>query len=156
VTYKFLTFEVTPSPAYASGVISRPVIPIWVGVHDRPRKPFFGLLDTGSDDTKLPLSVAKRLGVVVDEDHPVLFHGVGGYTVGYYGELVLELRQSPKSWVWGARVAFLPDSKESEVEGRITLTLGHAGFFRHFHVGFDYQRARVRIRPDGLFVGRRV
>ncbi len=59
-------FEVPPTPGSPSGVIHRPVIPIWVGGAVGPRRPFFGLLDTGADDTKFPLSVATRLGVEVD------------------------------------------------------------------------------------------
>jgi hypothetical protein len=153
VIFRFRRSEVQPSPVYPSGVIDRPEVPIGIASGDRQCKPFLGLLDTGSDDTKLPISVAERLGVSLDRDHPILFRGVGGTTLGYYGEVVLELRQSPKSYRWAAHVAFLPDPDDITSEERIAITLGHAGFFRSFHVGFDYQRRRVRIRPNGLFVG---
>lgn len=153
MTYKFRRFVVPPSPAYPSGAIYRPVIPIWVGPRGGPLKPYFGLLDTGSDDTKLPLSEAERLGVALDRGHPVPFRGVGGFAVGYYGEVVLELRQSPKVYSWVARAVFLPLPPGSDLEDRTTITLGHAGFFRHFHVGFDYQRYRVELKPNRLFAG---
>jgi hypothetical protein len=153
VTFKFRRAEVQPTPAYPSGAIDRPVIPIWVGAREGPRRPHLGLLDTGSDDTKFPMAVAERLGVELDRDHPVLFRGVGGEAVGYFGDVILELRQSPRSWCWAARVAFLPGPMDDSAEDRIMIALGHTGFFRYFHVGFDYQRGRVRIRPNGLFVG---
>ncbi len=113
-----------------------------------------GLLDIGADDTKFPLSVATRLGVEVDRTRPILFRGVGGEAVGFFGEVALELRQSPTTWVWTARVAFLPDPPDATREERTNITLGHTGFFRYFHVTFDYQRQRVRIRPNRLFGGR--
>jgi hypothetical protein len=40
---------------------------------------------------------------------------------------------------------------ESDDEESIVMTLVHIGFFRYFHVAFDDQRARVDIRPNGLF-----
>jgi hypothetical protein len=153
VIFRFRRYDVQPTPGYPSGVIYRPVVPIRVGAVGGPRLPFFGLLDTGSDDTKLTVSAAKRLGVTLDYAHPVLYRGVGGVTVGYFADMVLELRQSPKSYRWRARIAFLPDPADVTTEERITLTLGHTGFFRHFHADFDYQRGRVKLKPNRLFVG---
>jgi hypothetical protein len=153
VIFKFRRAEVQPTPAYPSDIIYRPEIPVWIGPSGGRRLPFFGLLDTGSDDTKLPLSIAHRFGVELDRDHPIVFRGVGGMAVGHYGEVVLELRQSPRSYIWAAHVAFLPDPDDATSEERMTIILGHAGFFRYFHVGFDYQRGRVRVRPNGLLAG---
>ncbi len=150
--FPFRPFPVHPSPAYPSPIIQRPVIPIWARAPGRSRVPFFGLLDTGSDDTKFPIAAADRLGVELDRSRPIVFRGVGGVARGYYGEVILELRQSPRSWVWSAQVAFLADPEGSDDEG-IIVTLGHAGFFRYFHAAFDYQRGRARLRPNGLFVG---
>jgi hypothetical protein len=44
---------------------------------------------------------------------------------------------------------------EANGDETITLTLGHIGFLRYFKVAFDNQRARVEIRPNGLFPQRR-
>jgi hypothetical protein len=44
---------------------------------------------------------------------------------------------------------------EANGEETITLTLGHVGVLRYFTVTFDHQRARVEIRPNGLFPQRR-
>jgi hypothetical protein len=153
VTFKFKRYDVQPAPTYPSGVIYRPVIPIWIGAEDGPRKPYFGLLDTGSDDTKFPMSVSDRLGVLLDRDHLIAFRGVGGEAFGYFGKVTMELRQTPRTWRWSANVAFLPPPKDASPEEEITITLGHTGFLRYFHVAFDYQRGRVKIRPNRLFVG---
>jgi len=153
VIYPFRPFPTSPSRAYPLDVIYRPVIPIWIGAPGGRRLPYYGLLDTGSDDTKMSFSEAERLGVTVDRSDPILFRGLGGIARGYYGEVVLELRQSPRSWVWSAKVAFVPDEKEDAPEDRMRVILGHAGFFRHFHASFDFQRGRARVRPNGLFVG---
>lgn len=150
--FPFRPFEVDPNPAYPSGVIHRPVIPVWVSAGDRP-VPLFGLVDTGADDTKMPRSVADRLGASLDLDHPTVFRGLGGFAVGHYGDVVLELRQSPKVYRWAARVAFLRDRDDDDPSDRVTITLGHAGFLRHFHTSFDFQRGRLRIRPNRLFQG---
>jgi len=151
--YPFRDEAVEPTPAHPSRVIFRPKIPIWVGAFEGRRRPYLGLLDTGADDTAIPLSEAQRLGVTLDRSQPVLFRGVGGPTVGYYGEVTMELRQSPKSYVWAARVAFMADRDGSVLDGPKDVYLGQAGFFRHFHASFDFQRGRVKIRPNGLFVG---
>ena len=150
--YPFRREDAEPTPAHPSPVIFRPRIPIGSG--EGRRQPYFGLLDTGADDTAIPLSEALRLGVRLDRDQTIPFRGVGGPTVGYYGEVTMELRQSPKSYVWAARVAFLADRGGSVIDEPSNVYLGQAGFFRHFHASFDFQRSRVKIRPNGLFVGR--
>ena len=155
MNFPFQRGDLEPTPAFPTNVIYRPIIPIRIGPAGGPLKPFFGLLDTGADDTALPLSEAGRLGIALDRDHPIPFRGVGGSTFGYFGEVQMELRQSPRSYHWTVKVAFLPDPGDGS-PGRSTIVyLGHSGFFRYFHTNFDYQRSRVRIHPNGLFVGGR-
>jgi Aspartyl protease len=155
VKFPFRRADVEPTPAFPTNVIYRPVIPIWIGWESGPRKPFFGLLDTGADDTVLPLSEAKRLGITLDRSLLVKFRGIGGETNGFYGRVTLELRQSPKSYVWTAQVAFTPDQLNDSPENKAIVSLGHSGFFRYFNTHFDFERGRVNIRPNRLFAGRR-
>jgi len=154
VKFPFQRVDVDPTPAFPTDVIYRPVIPILIGPKDGPRKPFFGLLDTGADDTVLPLSEAVRLGVTLDRSVLVGFQGMGGGSNGFYGEVSLELRRSPRSYIWTTWAAFLPDPPGVSPEDRPNISLGHSGFFRFFRADFDFQRHRVKIRPNGLFVGR--
>jgi hypothetical protein len=120
-------------------------------------RPLFGLLDTGADETKLPIEVAHELGISIDPHEPARFRGVSGHQAkGFYGsDFGFELRQGKKSYRWiVAKVACLYDPPDATDEEKITITFGQVGFFRFFNVTFDNQRARVTIRPNGLFHNR--
>jgi hypothetical protein len=56
-------------------------------------------LDTGADESKLPMSLAVPLGVEINPREPAHFLGVGGQQAkGFYGTgVVLELRQGKRS-----------------------------------------------------------
>ncbi len=151
--FAFRPDEIEPSPAYPFNTIYRPKIPVWVGVGDGPKVPFFGLLDTGADDTKMTFSQAERLGVTLDRRYPIEFRGVRSTTFGYFGLVSLQLRQSPKSYAWVAQVAFLPDPIDPMPDEQARMVLGHTSFFRHFHASFDFQRHRVTLKPNSLFMG---
>jgi hypothetical protein len=152
--FRFRPDEVDPSPAYPFNIIYRPKIAVWIGVDDGPRIPFFGLLDTGADDSKMTLSQAERLGVTLDRRYPIAFRGVRSTTFGYFGEVTLEIRQSPTSYVWSAKVAFLPDPIDPLPDEQARMVLGHTSFFRFFHAAFDFQRQRVKLNTNKLFVGK--
>ena len=153
MTFPFRAYAVDPNPAYPFHVIHRPVVPIRIGVGVGSRVPFFALLDTGADDSKMSTSQAERLGVVLNRTRPFVFKSATSVTVGYFGEVTLELRQSPVSYVWKAQVAVFPDSKSNDAEDQARVILGHTSFFRFFSVAFDFQRHRVKLRPNRLFVG---
>jgi hypothetical protein len=154
VIFRFRPDEIDPSPAYPFNPIYRPKIPVRVGVGDGPRTPFFGLLDTGADDSKMTFSQADRLGVTLDLRYPIVFRGVRSTTFGYFGEVTLEIRQSPISYIWSVKVAFLPDPNDALPDEQARMFLGHTSFFRFFNAKFDFQRQRVKINPNKLFVGR--
>jgi len=154
VTYSFRAYEVTPSAAYPFDVIYRPVIPVRVGGGQNPRLPFFALLDTGADDSKISIRQAQRLGIILDRSRPIVFRSATGVTTGYFAEVTIELRQPPVSYVWKAQVSVLPDLNDSDVEDQTRIILGHTSFFRFFSVAFDFQRNRLKLRPNRLFVGR--
>jgi hypothetical protein len=118
------------------------------------KRPAFGLLDTGADETKVPMVMAKLLGIEIDPLEPAHFFGIAGQQVkGFYGKDVgFELRQKKRFYRWIVpKVAFLYDSPDLPHEEGINITLGHVGFFRFFNIELDYQRGRVSIRPNGLF-----
>ena len=152
--FRFRPDEVEPSPAFPFNVIHRPKIAVWVGVGDGRRTPFLGLLDTGADDSKMTFSQAERLGVTLDRNHPIPFRGVRSTTFGYFGEVTPEIHQSPTFYVWTAKVAFLPDPIDPLPDEQARVVLGHTSFFRFFHAEFDFQRHRVQLKPNRLFVGR--
>ncbi len=114
----------------------------------------FGSLDTGADETKLPMEMAARLRIEIDPSQPARFRGVSGHLAkGFYGkDVAFELRHRKQAYRWMvSRVAFLYDPPGSSDDDKITITLGHVGFFRFFNIALDYQRGHVTIRPNGLF-----
>jgi hypothetical protein len=114
----------------------------------------YGLLDTGADESELPMALATRLGIKINSAEPARFRGVGGEQAkGFYGENVdFELWQQKRSFRWIVpKVAFLYEPDESSEEQEVTIVLGHVGFFRFFNADFDYQRGRVSVRPNGHF-----
>jgi len=154
VIYPFRPDEIEPTSAYPFGIIYRPKIPIRIGVGDGRREPFFGLLDTGADDSKTTFSQAEWLGVTLDRSSPIPFRGVRSTTFGDFGEVTMELRQKGRSYVCSAKVAFLPDPNDPSPEEQARVVLGHTSFFRFFRATFDFQRNRVKLKANSLFVGR--
>ena len=90
----------------------------------------------------------------MDRSRPIYFESATGSAIGYFAEVTLELRQPPIFYVWKAQVAFLPNSRTASDEDQARVVLGHTSFFRYFSVAFDFQRRRLKIRPNRLFVGR--
>lgn len=150
--FPFRPCDVAPSPAHPSTTIWRPIIPIRASGPAGSRR-LFGLLDTGADETSLPMEIATDLGIAIDPREPARFEGLGGQAKGFYGRDVrFELKQGKRSFAWQvARVAFLYDPPDADDEEKVTITLGHVGFFRYFTTTFDNQRSRVEVRPNGLF-----
>lgn len=151
--YPYRRYDVAPSPAHPHPTIGRPVVPIRATGPSGTLR-IFGRLDSGADETKLPMHMARSLGVEINPREPAHFLGVGGQqSRGFYGTgLVPEFRQGKKSYRWSVpKVAFVYEMPDSDDEESIIMTLGHVGFFRYFHVAFDDQRARVDIRPNGPF-----
>jgi len=89
----------------------------------------------------------------LDRTRPIVFESSTGFTVGHFGEVTLELRQPPVSYVWRAQVAVLPDPNPNDADDQARVILGHTSFFRFFSAAFDFQRHRVKLRPNRLFVG---
>jgi hypothetical protein len=92
--YPYRRYDVAPSPAHPHTTIGRPVVPIratgpsgTLRIYDR--------LDSGADETKLPMHIARSLGVEINPREPAHYVGIGGQqSKGFYGTgLVLELRQ---------------------------------------------------------------
>ncbi len=155
--FPFRPFDVEPSPAHPFPTIWRPVVPIRVSGPAGTSR-LLGLLDTGADETTIPMNVAAHLGIELDPRELARFKGTGGQQAkGFYGKDVgFEFRQGKKSYRWVVpKVAFLYPPLAANGEETITITLGQIGCLRYFTVTFDNQRARVEIRPNGLFPQRR-
>lgn len=125
-------------------LILRPEIPVTV-IGRRDASPIIGLVDTGSDNTILPMSVAERLGVPVraTAGPPTQVFG-GNHVQLFAGEAELELQSGDEVIRWKADLYF-HDFPPGEVEVAI---LGHAGFLNYFTATFDGLDGILTLLPN--------
>ena len=128
-------------------LILRPMVSF--SVHgDRRSGTFVGLVDTGADNTILPLSIADRLDIEVQPcigPSPVAF---GGEQLEMsFADVELELTDDDgESYRWTPRVLFYdfpPDQEESAI-------LGHLGFLDSFMATFDSEQGALELVPNQL------
>lgn len=101
------------------------------------------LVDSGADETVLPLAVARAVGVSLSRTaYP--FRGVGGQEVQVrYGTVAFEVRGARRYRRWEARVGFLPGLKHA--------ILGYAGFLEFFTLTIQSYRGTLRMTPNPRF-----
>ncbi len=104
-----------------------------------------GLVDTGSDHTILPKSVADKLGIATaDSDGPPA-QAFGGEAITLrYGEVVLQLVVDDETLRWPTEVCFY-DFPLRKYE---TVVLGHAGFLDYFTASFDGKNSVLSLTPN--------
>jgi hypothetical protein len=108
---------------------------------------FDGCLDSASDDTIFPLSVARRLGIDLTGAAQGQAQPVGGHSVPYlYATVILRLTDGLETCEWTATVGFV------DLPLRWAL-LGHAGYLDFFDVELRGARREVFIKPNHTFPG---
>ena len=99
-----------------------------------------GLLDTGADETLLPMRFRDRQGVARGGRYTL--KGAGGSPlVAWIGEVDLEMGSPRASYRWSARVGFTPR--------RDVAIWGRHGFLNYFTATFDGLRRSVSLRSNG-------
>jgi hypothetical protein len=128
VKFPYRAYEVAATPASRAtdGYIYRPVIPFTLAGPTEALD-FFGLLDTGADETYITRAVAERLGLVIDEAVEYIIESAGGEVSVAYGDVILEVSSGTEQYRWKATVG-ITDQNWSEA------ILGHAGFLEYFDV----------------------
>jgi hypothetical protein len=130
VRFPYRAYEVDATPASAAddGYIYRPVIPFSLvgptGVLD-----FFGLLDTGADETYITRHMAERLGIPIEDYSRYEIESAGGNVSVTYGAVTIELNDGTEQFTWKATIG-ITDQEWSEA------ILGHSGFLAYFDVLF--------------------
>jgi hypothetical protein len=143
VKFPYRRYRARSSTVFHQGIVTRPEILLDV-VGPTGTASVLALVDTGSDLTLLPRSVAGRIGVAInDTDHwPV--GGFGGQVIeASPGDVDLEITWDGSSIRWKATIAFVnypAGAEESSI-------LGHAGFFDFFRVLFDGPAKELEIHP---------
>jgi hypothetical protein len=106
------------------------------------------LVDTGSDETIFPLSVATSIGVKLDRHSASQASAVGGHTVELIpGAVELRIANDRETFSWHTVAGFL---NARELEDEIAL-LGYAGFLEFFRATFDSSDYEVEITPHERF-----
>jgi hypothetical protein len=87
------------------------------------------LVDTGSDETVFPASLARAIGVQLDHASAGHASAVGGHAVQLVpGSVVLQIAEGGRVYRWQSTVGFL---EVEQPEDEVAL-LGYAGFLEFF------------------------
>lgn len=127
-------------------LILRPVITIRIsGPKAEARSD--ALVNTGADETLLPLALAAALGVELDQNATSLAAGIsGGNLTIHYGEVEFEIATDDETVSWKSTVGFADfGSSDDEV-----IILGHDGCLDFFTATFDGELAELEITPNSL------
>jgi hypothetical protein len=124
------------SPALDSGeevIIFRPEVPRRI-FGSTASAVYMALVDTGADNTILPLSIARELKIITRKAKGPGATAFGGQQIPLsYADVELEISDEQTSLRWHARVHFF-DFPDTEPE---TLVVGHQGFLDFFTAVFD-------------------
>lgn len=134
------------TPLGGRTVRPRPIIPVTIigPTGSRIRE---AILDTASDDTVFPESLAAQIGVDLSAAPSGRGSGVGLVTVPLrYAEVTLRIATNQEHREWQAWVSFTSGSLRRPI-------LGFAGFLQFFAATFHGDVEEVELRVDGLYPG---
>lgn len=106
-------YEVEPTPSQPGvTVIYRPVIPIRL-IGTTGEAVFYGLLDTGADETPITREMADVLGVAVDETEAHTAASATGEMAVVYGRVTIAVGQADESYRWRAQRSLVPIARSN-------------------------------------------
>ena len=145
--FRYAAYEVDPSPTVPSGVLYRPEVTIEV-IGLRRIETIQALVDTGSDETVFPASLARAIGVQLDHAATGQASAVGGHAVQLVpGSVVLQISEGGRVYRWQSTVGFL---EVEQPEDEVAL-LGYAGFLEFFRATFDSQIHELELTANDRF-----
>lgn len=103
-------------------------------------------MDTGADETLLPLSLAELLAVEL-EDTTSQAKGISGdQLMVHHGDVEFEIAGEGQTVRWRSTVGFVAfTSSDDEV-----IVLGHSGWLDYFTATFDGENAELELIPNAL------
>jgi predicted aspartyl protease len=130
-------------------LILRPVITIRIA-GPKAEARWDALVDTGADETLLPLSLADLLGVELDCDATSQAAGISGDTLTiHYGDVEVQITDGHEMIRWRSTVGFVEfGSADNEV-----IVLGHGGCLDYFTANFDGAEAELELTANSLLPG---
>ncbi len=133
----------------ATSHLYRPAIPVdLAGPHGEVD--FYGLVDTGSDDTLIPRFLVRELGVTIDDSNRTKVRGIADEIVSIAtAEMELRISDGFEFVSWQTKVGVIgEDDDESDF-----VILGHAGCLEFFTATFDGDRRALELFPNAQFPG---
>lgn len=122
-------------------IFRRPEIPVTV-IGPSGLASYIGLVDTGSDNTIFPKSVADYLGIatiIKSGPQAIVF---GGQRIQMFeGRATLKIESDGESLRWNVPISFF-DFAAPDAE---VVILGHAGFLDFFTATFDGNRCELQL-----------
>ena len=147
--FPYQQYQTWPSPTVPSGLLHRPEILLRV-IGKAGTVSLSALVDCGSDDTILPLSVGQATGAMMDPTQSWSTEGIGGQAVPVVlGEVTLELSDGSRTFRWLAKVGFVDFADPKD---EIAL-LGHAGCLDYFRMTCDGHLQTVEVELTPSFPG---
>jgi len=149
VKFAYKKSFVDPVPGFETGLIYRPIIPIILVGHTGELR-FNALVDTGSDQTILPLvDVESITGLTIDRS---IVSSVQGRLEHHTENLFLGN---------ATRLRLSNDEVEYEFPGPVWFSddgnspaiLGHSGFLEFFNISFNGSAKELTITPNDNFKG---
>jgi hypothetical protein len=115
--FPYASYEVDPSPTLPDGIVFRPEVTVHV-IGPRRIEKIQALVDTGSDETVFPVSLAKAVGVHLVHSRTGQASAVGGHAVELIpGQVTLQLPKVASS------IAGMPPLRFSRLSSRKTRLL---------------------------------
>lgn len=129
-------------------LISRPIINVRVA-SEHAEGNWEALVDTGADETLLPLACARLLRVELDQQLTSQAAGISGDLLQiHYGELEIEVGDGEESVAWKEIVGFVDLGADKDL-----IVLGHGGFLSYFTANFDGEREELELVQNSLLPG---
>lgn len=132
--------EATPASGVSDGSIYRPVIPFTLA-GPTGSLDFFGLLDTGADETYITRGMAERLGIALDNTNEYVIESAGGEVSVVYGTVAIDISDGTEMYRWRATIG-ITDQEWSEA------ILGHSGFLEFFDAVFRGREHEVVLNRN--------
>lgn len=105
------------------------------------------MVDTGADETLFPISIARALGVELDQQLTSEAAGISGARLTiHYGDVELRIENAGETIAWKTTEGFVDfGSTNDEV-----IILGHGGCLDYFTTTFDGEQAELAIEANAL------
>ena len=145
--FDYTTYEVDASSTNPLGIVRRPEVLLRVSGGTSARL-LLALVDTGADESVLPLSLAESIGVAIDDANTLQAAGVGGHLIDLLpGSVELEVTNGSESYKWRTVVGF---ARFEEPDDECAI-LGHVGALEYFTATFDGESHQLSLAPNATF-----